>query len=78
MKTKSEFNTMPVVGCMPNCAKGCRKCNFDQDYTKNYMDALEDRPGYFHEFNEELNEKKEDFKKSRGKGQKNVVIENTQ
>jgi len=42
------------------------------------MDALEDRPGYFHEFNEELNEKKEDFKKSRGKGQKNVVIENTQ
>lgn len=45
---------MPVVGCMPGCTKttcGMKKCNHDYDYSKNYMNALNQRPGEFAEYN---------------------------
>lgn len=45
---------MPVVGCMPGCTKttcGLKKCNHDYDYSKNYTNALNQRPGEFAEYN---------------------------
>lgn len=76
-KPGSSTGSKPVVGCMPNCQKRCRQCNFDQDYSKNFMDPLGQRPGYFHEFNEEFDKKKKNaMKTSRGMGPNNVYIEN--
>ena len=42
---------MPVVGCMPGCKKRCNPCKPDYDYSKNYMHALNQRPGEFAEYN---------------------------
>ena len=45
---------MPNVGCMPGCTKttcGKKVCEHDYDYSKNYMNALNQRPGEFAEYN---------------------------
>ena len=41
---------LPIVGCMPGCTHN-HKHEYDYDYTKNYMDALNRRPGEFVEYN---------------------------
>jgi len=41
---------LPVVGCMPGCTHK-HGHNFDYDYSKNYKDALNQRPGEFSEYN---------------------------
>ena len=68
-----EDDGLPKVGCMPNCSKGCYRCNFEQDFSMNYTDPIEKRPGYFKEFNTELEFKKTNFRE----GNKQVKIENT-
>ena len=50
---------------------------FEQDFTKNYMDPLEERPGYFQNFNEELDQKQSEFLKKGKKGEKCVHLECT-
>lgn len=49
--SQGENAGMPIVGCMPGCTKNCNPHNFDYDYTKNYKDALNKRPGEFAEYN---------------------------
>lgn len=49
--SQGENAGMPIVGCMPGCTKGCKPCNPDYDYSKNYLDALNKRPGEFAEYN---------------------------
>lgn len=44
---------LPVVGCMPGCCKDHRHA-YEQDFSKNIWDPIEERPGYFKDFNEEL------------------------
>lgn len=46
-----EHIQLPVVGCMPGCKKGCNPCTPDYDYSKNYLNALNQRPGEFAEYN---------------------------
>lgn len=41
---------LPVVGCMPGCTID-HEHNFDYDYSKNYKDAMNRRPGEFVEYN---------------------------
>lgn len=41
---------VPVVGCMPGCTHK-HEHNYDYDYSKNYMNALNQRPGEFAEYN---------------------------
>ena len=41
---------LPVVGCMPGCTHQ-HEHNFDYDYSKNYLNALNQRPGEFAEYN---------------------------
>ena len=41
---------MPVVGCMPGCTH-IHEHDYDYDYSKNYMNALNQRPGEFAEYN---------------------------
>lgn len=48
---------MPVVGCMPGCAHE-HKHAYEQDFTKNHWDPLDERAGYFKDFNQELDQKK--------------------
>ena len=47
---------LPVVACMPGCTKD-HKHVFEYDYTKNHCDPIDERPGYFKEFNWELVDK---------------------
>ena len=52
---------MPGTGAATTGAPGCtidHKHIFFQDYTKNHWDPIEERPGYFLEFNEELDANK--------------------
>lgn len=52
--SKGEGKGIPVVGCMPGCTGttcGLQECNFDYDYSKNFKDALNRRPGEFVEYN---------------------------
>jgi len=44
---------MPVVGCMPGCAHDHRHV-YEQDFSKNIWDPINESPGYFKDFNEEL------------------------
>ena len=41
---------LPIVGCMPGCNHE-HQHKFDYDYSKNYRDALNQRPGEFAEYN---------------------------
>lgn len=47
---KKKKDELPVCGCMPGCTKD-HKHTFDYDYDKNYLDALNKRPGEFAEYN---------------------------
>lgn len=42
---------LPLVGCMPGCTHDHVACDYDYDYTKNFLDALNKRPGEFVEYN---------------------------
>lgn len=68
VKSSSKLG-LPKVGCMPGCCHDHKHC-FEQDYTKNHWDPIEERPGYFHEFNQELDQRKEEF--DMGKGEQTV------
>lgn len=48
--SSGEGKGVPVVGCMPGCTLD-HEHNFDYDYSKNYKDALNRRPGEFVEYN---------------------------
>ena len=67
---------LPLVGCMPGCTH-YHKCNFDQDYSKNFNHPIEARPGYFQEFNEELEQKQIENAGHRGSGPNNVYFATT-
>ena len=41
---------LPVVGCMPGCTHK-HEHGYDYDFSKNYEDALNQRPGEFAEYN---------------------------
>lgn len=41
---------LPLVGCMPGCTHD-HDHEYDYDYTKNFLDALNKRPGEFVEYN---------------------------
>ena len=41
---------LPIVGCMPGCSKDHRHA-YEQDFSKNIWDPIEERPGYFKDFN---------------------------
>ena len=41
---------MPIVGCMPGCTYD-HDHEYDYDYSRNYLDALNKRPGEFVEYN---------------------------
>lgn len=57
VRNLKDANGMPIVWCMPNCTKDHRHM-FEQDFSKNCYDPIDDRPGYFKSFNEELDQNK--------------------
>ena len=61
---------------MPGCTK-YHKCIFVQDYSKNHFDSFEERPGYFHEFNLELDDKKQNISKWQRPGQNSTKMDHT-
>jgi len=63
MIMKNKYG-LPQVGCMPGCTKD-HKHTFEYDYTKNHWDPMDDRPGYFKDFNWELVNKTIDYEKNK-------------
>lgn len=58
----TNFPGLPQVGCMPGCLH-LHRHNFEFDFTKSYLDPIQDRPAYFKEFNEEFEAIKCEVKK---------------
>ena len=50
---------------MPGCIH-LHRHNFEFNFSKSYLDPLQDRPGYFKEFNEEYDFIKCEFDKEKG------------
>jgi hypothetical protein len=63
-----EKNGLPVVGDMPNSTHD-RRMVYEHDFGKNQHDPLEERPGYFKEWNEE-----HDYHKKQSQGMKSNVV----
>ena len=63
-----QKNGVPVVGDMPNSTHD-RKKVFEFDFGKCHHDPLEERPGYFKEWNEEY-----EFHKQQSQGMRNNVV----
>jgi len=56
VRDQKDHTGLPVVGCMPGCAKE-HDHTYEQDFSKNFQDPLEQRAGYFKDFNAELDQK---------------------
>lgn len=63
-----QKNGLPVVGDMPNSTHDRRKV-FEFDFGKSHHDPLEERPGYFKEWNEEY-----EFHKQQSQGMRSNVV----
>ena len=53
MLENKKQSWLPVCGCMPGCTKN-HICFFDYDYTKDYLDPLDERPGEYKEINHQI------------------------